>query len=323
MSNYYNQSKVAITGACGFLASYVMEELQERGAELRLIGRRPNPGNLVVDAEYVQADLLDRHACENALKGCDSVFHLAAVGWGFHENLKRQPQLLTDNVILNTTVLDTAYRTGVKDYLFTSSSAVYPSYLQDLDEEAPWDQPPHEGESCFGWAKRLGEIQAQAYYEHNGMSIAIVRPSNPYGPRDNFDSDKSHVVPALIRRAISQEGPFVVWGTGKVVRSFVHARDVAKGMLLALEKYAICAPVNLASNETITVADLVKIVLELSGRSEVEISFDTSKSDGHPRKVPKVDRAAEKLGLTDYVPLRTGLKETIEWYVEQKRLNNI
>jgi GDP-L-fucose synthase len=317
MADFYKGKKVAVTGGNGFIASHVIEALIERGANVRAVGLRPKPDNFPFKVEYVQANLLQRNECERAFKGVDFVFHLAAIGWGFHENLKRQPQLITDNVLLNTTVLDVAYKLGVERYLYTSSSAVYPGHLQDLDEEANWDNPPHAGELYFGWAKRMGEIQAKAYYDHYGMPIAIVRPANPYGPRDNFDPQKSHVIPALIRRAVARENPFQVWGTGKAVRSFVHVRDVAQGMLLALEKAAVCEPINLASNETTTVADLVSLILELSGHTEAELVFDTSKPDGHPRKVPSVRRAAEKLGLSDYIPLRVGLKETIEWYLRE------
>ncbi len=317
MADFYERKKVAVTGSTGFIASHVIEALIHRGAEVRAVGLRPKPDNFHFDVEYVQANLLQRDECERALKGIDFVFHLAAIGWGFHENLKRQPQLITDNVLLNTTVLDVAYNQGVERYLYTSSSAVYPGYLQDLDEEADWDKPPHTGELYFGWAKRMGEIQARAYYQYYGMPIAIVRPANPYGPRDNFDPQKSHVIPALIRRAVARENPFNVWGTGKAVRSFVHACDVAKGMLLALEKAAVCEPINLASNETTTITDLVRLVLELSSHTEAELVFDTSKPDGHPRKVPSVRRAAETLGLSEYITLRVGLKETIEWYLRE------
>jgi len=316
--DFYAGKKVLVTGGTGFLASYVIEALIARGAVVRTVAARARPETYPFDVEYVQADLLQRGACDKALRGIDLIFHLAAIGWGLHENMKRQPQLLTENLLLNTTVLDAAYSAGVQRYLYTSSSAVYPGYLQDLDEEAPWDRPPHDSELAFGWAKRMGEIQATAYYRHYGMPIAIVRPANAYGPRDDFDSDKSHVIPALIRRAVARETPFVVWGTGRVVRSFVHARDVASGMLLALERYAVGEPINLASNETTTIAALVELVLELSGYANAELQFDTSKPDGHPRKVPSVRRAAEKLGLVHYIPLREGLKETIDWYLARR-----
>ncbi len=310
----YSGRRVAVTGGAGFLASHLTDALVRQGARVRALGRGPRPESWQLDAEWVQADLMDRRACEQALAGTEDVFHLAAVGWGFHENLKRQPQLLTDNLLLNTTVLDSAHRVGVGRYLYTSSAAVYPGHLQDLDEDAPWDAPPHESEHGFGWAKRMGEIQATEYFRHYHLPIAIVRPANPYGPGDNFDPERSHVIPALIRRAVAGENPLTVWGTGRSVRSFIHVRDVVRGMLLALERHAVCEPINLASSETTTIADLVRLVLELAGARHTELRFDTSKPDGHPRRVPRVRRAAEALGLTTFVPLRDGLAETIDWH---------
>ncbi|MBI4445922.1 MAG: NAD-dependent epimerase/dehydratase family protein [Acidobacteria bacterium] len=319
MSLYKNR-RVLVTGGLGFLASHLIEALGLQGAIVRAVDVRTEPENLPQGVEYLCADLRQPAACQQALRGVDYVFHLAAVGWGLHENMKRQPQLLSDNLLLNTTLLDAAYRAGVRRYLYTSSSAVYPAYLQDLEEDSPWDQPPHDSELAFGWAKRVGEIQARVYYRHYGMPIAIVRPANPYGPGDNFDPKKSHVIPALIRRAMEREHPFTVWGTGSPVRSFIHARDAARGMLLALEKYAVCEPVNLASSETTTIAELVKLVVELAGYGDAQLQFDSTKPDGHPRKVPSVRRAAEKLGLVEYIPLREGLKETIAWYAERHQV---
>lgn len=319
--DFYTGRKVVVTGGAGFLASHLIDALTARGAVVRAVDARSRPRHLPPEVEYVQADLLQPSVCEEALRGAEFAFHLAAIGWGFHENVKRQPELLTGNLLLNTTLLDTAHRVGVQRYLYTSSSAVYPAYLEELCEDAPWDQPPHESEQAFGWAKRMGEIQAKVYYQEYGMPIAIVRPANPYGPRDNFDPDKSHVIPALIHRAVARETPFVVWGSGRAVRSFVHARDVALGMLLALERYAVADPVNLASRETTTIADLVKLVLELTGFSGALLEFDTSKPDGHPRKVPSALRAEEKLGLRQYTSLRDGLKETIDWYVVESRVS--
>ena len=319
-TDFYLGRQAVVTGGAGFLASYVIEALTERGASVRAIGRRPTRPDLPAaeTIEYVRADLTNRGEAEEALRGADLVFHLAAVGWGFHENLKRQPELLTQNLILNSAVIDAARACGVERYLYTSSSAVYPAHLQELDEDAPWDRDPHEGEAGFGWAKRMGEIQARSYLEHYGLPVAIVRPSNPYGPRDEFDPDRSHVIPALIRRAAASEDPFVVWGTGTPVRSFVHARDVARGMLAALEHRADGTPINLASPEAVQVADLVDEILALCGHTRASIVFDRSRPDGAPRKIPSVQRQAELLGLVDPIPLATGLKETVEWYVSRK-----
>lgn len=317
MASLYVGRRVVITGGRGFLASHLAEALVREGAEVVLVGRGGSPGDLPLDMQYVQADLRNREACLAALRGASFVFHLAAVGWGFHENLNRQPELLTENLLLNTTVLDSAYREGVERFLFTSSSAVYPGSLELLKEDATWDMPPHSGEEGFGWAKRMGEIQARTYCSRHGFPVAIVRPTNPYGPRDNFQPDKSHVIPALIRRAVGGETPFDVWGSGRAIRSFIHVRDVVRGMMLAMEMASDGTPINLGSPESIAVSDLVHLVLKACGREDAAIRFDPTKPDGHPRKVPDMSRAKDRLGLDAFIPLEQGLRETVAWYLAQ------
>jgi nucleoside-diphosphate-sugar epimerase len=190
---------------------------------------------------------------------------------------------------------------------------VYPADAEELDEMRDWDAPPHRSEASFGWAKRVGEIQARSYFEHYGFPVAIVRPTNPYGPHDNFDPERSHVIPALIVRAIAGEKPFKVWGSGRAVRSFIYAKDATRGMLLALMNAADCEPVNLGSPEAVSIADVVRLVLRLAGRDDSEVEFDTSKPDGHPRKVPRIERL-RSIGVDHFTSLEDGLRETIDWY---------
>lgn len=312
----YRGRRVLVTGGGGFLGSYVVRELVKEGATVRIASRNPRP----VDErgiEVLAADLRLPEGSQAAVEGVEFVFHLAAVGWGLGENARRQPELLTQNLLMNTVLLDAAYRAGVERYLLTSSSSVYPGHLSMLDEDAPWDSPPHSSEEGFGWAKRMAEIQARMYATGYGMKIAVVRPTNPYGPGDNFDPTSSHVIPALIHKVLVGGNPVIVWGSGKAVRSFVHARDVARGMLLALERYAVCDPVNLASEETASVGDLVRLIVELSGRRDARIEYDSSKPEGHPCKIPPVKKAEKKFGFRAECRLREGLEETILWYRER------
>jgi GDP-L-fucose synthase len=211
-------------------------------------------------------------------------------------------------------MLDAAHKEGVERYLLTSSSAVYDGGSSVLDDTTPWRSDPHPSEFGFGWAKRMAELQARAYAGYYSMKIAIVRPSNPYGPRDNFSRERSHVIPSLIRRALAREYPFTVWGTGNAVRSFVYARDVAEAMLLALEHYAVGDPLNVASGERTSIADLTRLILELCGFEAAAIEFDPTKPEGHPGKSPTVSKAQEKIGFTARTGLRAGLTDTIHWY---------
>jgi len=317
LSDLFRGRRVLVTGGNGFLGSYVVEQLLAAEATVRTACRSMHP-EAPPGVEVMSGDLRDRSFCTRAMNGVELVLHLAAFGWGLGENVSLQPKLLTENLLINTNVLDSAYEAGVDRYLYTSSSAVYTAGEELLDDDAPLSGEPHPAEACFGWAKRTGEIQARAYSEQYGMKIAIVRPTNPYGPRDTFDLRRSHVLPALIIRAEARENPFVVWGTGSAIRSFVHARDVARGMLLALERYAVCDPVNLAAAETTSIAALARLVLEKTGFEDAEFVFDVSRPEGPLKKLPAVRKAREKLGFEAETPLDVGVAETVNWYREER-----
>lgn len=307
-----------MTGGTGFLGSHLVEALVRRGAVVRVATHRR--GDVPSGVDVIQADLADPSQCRSAARGMDCVFHLAAVGGGLHANLKAPHEIFTTNVLLNTNMLDAASREGVERYLLTSSSAVYDGDAGVLDDTQPWRADPHPSEFGFGWAKRVAEIQARTYADACGMKIAIVRPSNPYGPGDALDPERSHVIPALVRRVESGERPVRVWGTGKAVRSFIYAGDVADAMLLALERYAVCDPVNVASGEQTSIADLARLILDLCGLEKTALEFDATKPDGHPGKFPTIAKARERVGFAAQTSLREGLVKTILWVREIQKI---
>lgn len=302
-----------MTGGLGFLGRHVVQALLNSGATVRVVTHRTE-SPIHPQLEILHGDLSIIEDCSRAAASMDCVFHLAAFGWGLGENVKRQSQLFTDNVLMNTCMLDAANRAGVERYLYTSSSSVYAGTLSTLDDELPWSGDPHPSEFSLGWAKRTGELQSRIYASNGTMKIAIVRPSNPYGPGDDFHPTRAHVIPSLIIRAFEKRNPFVVWGTGRVERSFIHAGDAACAMLLALEKHAVCDPINIASPEITTIGDIAKMILELSGHKDADLVFDASKPEGHPGKYPTVKKAKEKLGFEAGIRIREGLEETISWY---------
>jgi GDP-L-fucose synthase len=313
VNSFYRNKRVLVTGGLGFLGSHVVSHLLESGASVRVVTHRqdyPAERNF----EIVQGDLTRLDDCRRAAKSMECVFHLAAFGWGLGENVKLQSQLFTMNVLMNTAMLEGASQAGAERYLYTSSSAVYSGSMNILDDEQPWTGEPHGTEASFGWAKRAGELQSRIYSENNQIKVAVVRPSNPYGPRDNFHPAKAHVIPSLIVRALEKQNPFVVWGTGQVKRSFIHAHDAARAMLLALEKYAVCDPLNIASPEVTRIADVARLVVDQCGHRNAELVFDASKPEGHPEKYPSVSKAENKIGFRACIGLREGLRDTIEWY---------
>lgn len=308
-----------MTGGAGFLGSHVVDALVCRGAVVRVTTRR-RAVDFPSGVDVIQADLTDPQQCRTAARGADCVFHLAAAGGGLHANMKAQHEMFTANVLINTNMLEASHREGVGRYLLTSSSAVYDGDVGVLDDGEPWRSDPHPSEFGFGWAKRVAEIQARTYADACGMRIAIVRPSNPYGPRDNFDPEQSHVIPALIRRVQAGERPLSVWGTGKAVRSFIYVGDVADAMLLALEHDAVCDPVNIASGEQTSIADLARLILALCGVDPSMIEFDATKPEGHPGKFPKITKARDRISFVAQTSLRDGLEKTIRWLRETQRV---
>jgi GDP-L-fucose synthase len=316
-TGFYTGRRVLVTGGLGFLGTHVTQHLLNEGARVRVTTHRDNvpdrPG-----IEIVRADLTNAADCRAAADSMNCVFHLAAFGFGLGANLEVASQLFTQNVLMNTSMLEAARQTGVERYLYTSSSSVYPGDLTVLDDEAVWTGDPHPSEFSFGWAKRLGEIQARIYSQNHGMKIAIVRPANPYGPHDDFHPTRAHVVPSLIVRAFQRQKPFVVWGTGNVERSFIHADDVARAMLVALERYAVCDPINIAAPDTSKIRDIARMILDLSGYKDAALVFDASKPEGHHRKYPTVKKAEDKIGFRAQISLRDGLADTVAWYCSRQ-----
>lgn len=230
------------------------------GAKVRAISRGNKRNKLPDSVEAIEGDLTQLDTCRNAAKGMDYVFHLAAAGGGLVYNMNHPASTLAPNLLINTNMLEAARLENVDRYLFTSSSSVYPPDLDILVEERAWDGNPHGSDSFFAWSKRMGELQAQAYKKEYDMSIALVRLGNPCGPRDNFDIETSHVIPALINKAMHNVNPLVVLGTGEAIRSFVHVRDVVGAMTQVLEVYCDCDPVNIASGP-VKIKELVNIIL--------------------------------------------------------------
>ena len=309
----YSGKKVLVTGGTGFIGSNLVEHLVKLGAKVRVISRGTKRNKLPESGvETIEGDLTQLDTCRNAAKGMDYVFHLAAAGGGLIYNMNHPAGTLTPNLLINTYMLEAARLENVDRYLFTSSSSVYPPDLDKLVEEKAWDGNPHGSDSFFAWSKRMGELQAQAYAEEYDMSIALVRLGNPYGPRDNFDLETSHVIPALINKAMHKVNPLVVLGTGEAIRSFVHVRDVVSAMTQVLEVYSDCDPVNIASG-SVKIKELVKIILELTNYKG-KLEFDTSKPEGHPLKVMDTKKLEDKVGYKPKINLYEGIKDTIDWY---------
>lgn len=318
----FEEKKVLVTGGAGFIGSHLVDALLQRNADVRVVddlsrGKISNLSHCKGKIEFVKGDLTDPKTAEIAVTGVDVCFHLAAVVGGV-DFMNSHPSEIFENVKINTSVIEACRKKDVDRLLYTSSACTYPVGLQTAGEQPPLKEEDvfkhgAQADSDYGWTKLLGEIQCQAYHRSYGMKIAIIRPFNPYGPRESFDPKDSHVIPSLIRRAVNRENPFVVWGDGTQARAFEYVGDVAEGMILAVNKKVDADPVNLGSSNPVTIRELAELVLELT-EYDISIKFDTSKPQGVKSRKADMSKAYNVLRWKPRTPFKIGLSRTINWY---------
>lgn len=317
---FWDGKKVLVTGGAGFIGSHVVEELLRRGSGVRVTvaddlrnGSLDNLSN-AREARLETRDLFDHDACLAVCRGQEIILNLAARVGGVGYNAGHPGTMFRDNVRLSMNVLEAARIAGAERFLAVSSACVYTRHCSIPTPESEgfrdWPEDSNEG---YGWAKRMAEFQAMAYHKEFGMKVAIARPYNCYGPRDHFDPESSHVIPALIRRILEGEDPIRVWGDGSQTRAFLYVEDLARGLLDAAELYAECDPVNLGNTEEVSIAQLIGRTLEACG-SKAGVRFDPSRPVGQPRRNCDGEKAAAKLGFKPLVSLEEGLRRTVAWY---------
>lgn len=319
--NFWKNKKVLITGGAGFIGSHVVEKLVTKGAKVTVLdnlenGTIKNLENVIKKIRFIQGDCRVEQDAKNACRDKDVVMNLAARVGGIEYNRTHQATMMRDNLLIATVMLEAARQSQVKRFLVVSSACVYPRNcsIPTPESEGFLDEPePTNG--GYGWAKRMAEKLGQYYAEEFGMEIGIVRPYNCYGPRDHFDPEKSHVIPALIKRIFDGENPIQVWGSGKQTRAFLYVEDLADGMILAIEKHPKPDPINLGTDEEISVKELINKILDIS-ELRIPLHFDTSKPDGSIRRNSDNKKAIEKIGFYPKMRLYEGLVKTVAWYRE-------
>jgi GDP-L-fucose synthase len=306
--------RVLVAGGTGLIGRPLVELLVGQGASVRVVSL-DEPSQAHPETEFQRLDLASLDNCMKACEGMDYVFNLVGVKGSPAVAAAKPASFLVPMLLTNTGMMEAARRCGARRYLYTSSIGVY---AQDevLREDDVWKTSPSSNDRFAGWAKRIGELQAEAYrIEHGWDRASIVRPANVYGPFDDFDSDRAMVVPSLIRRAAAGEDPFRVWGDGSPVRDFIHAADVARGMLLVMEK-GVREPVNLGSGKGVSIRELVDIVLSGLERRP-KVVWDSSKPSGDPKRLMDVSRA-RALGFECEMSLEQGVRQTLQWYRENR-----
>jgi GDP-L-fucose synthase len=267
-------------------------------------------------------DLRKWRNCVKAVEDIDIVIHLAAKVGGIGFNRQYPATLFYDNAIMGIQLMEAARREGIQTFVALGTVCAYPKITPvPFREEDLWNGYPDETNAPYGIAKKVILVQAQAYRVQYDFNAIFLLPVNLYGPRDTFDPNRSHVIPALIKKMVDAKlagrNEVVVWGTGKASREFLFVKDAAEGILLATEKYDKPNPVNLGSGNEITIKELVKLLAKLTGYNG-KIVWDTSKPDGQPRRSLETSKAKEEFGFEAKTDLEEGLRETIEWYLSAK-----
>lgn len=319
MNNFWKNKKVLVTGGAGFIGSHVVDKLVERNAKVTVLDNLQNSdikniSHLKGRLNFIEGDCTNSKDSYNACKNQEIVMNLAARVGGIEYNRTHQATMLYDNLAIATVMTEAAKKAGVERFLVVSSACVYPhSCSVPTPESEGFLGEPEETNGGYGWAKRMAEKLGMYYSEQFHMKVGIVRPYNCYGPRDHFDPKISHVIPALIKRVFDDGNTLTVWGTGRQTRAFLYVEDLAEGMILAIEKYPAPDPVNLGTDEEVTISDLIKKIINISGTKNT-IFFDTSKPNGSPRRNSDNKKAKEKIGFVAKTGLDEGLKKTIKWY---------
>ena len=308
----YQGKKVLVAGGTGMIGSELVKALLEQGARVR-IASLDDPSLAPPQTEFVRKDLTLLANCLDVCAGMDYVFNLTGVKGSPAVSTKKPASYLVPTLLMATSLMEAARRSGVERYLFTSSVGVY-APAEIFYEDDVWKTFPSPNDRFPGWAKRMGELLGEAYkIEYGWDKTVVVRPANVYGALDNFEGQNATVIPSLIRRAVNlkEDEPLVVWGDGSPLRDFIHARDVASGMMLALEKLPP-TPINLGSGTGVTIRQLVETIAQTIGR-DLKIVWDTSKPAGDRKRVMDISRA-RAIGFAPQVSLEQGLRETIAWY---------
>jgi GDP-L-fucose synthase len=308
---FWDDKRVCVTGGAGFLGSFVVEELQSRGAKDVFVVRR---------ADY---DLVEREDIVRLLEDArpDVVIHLAAVVGGIGANRANPGRFYYDNMMMGVQLIEESRLAGVSKFVALGTICAYPKFAPiPFREEDLWNGYPEETNAPYGLAKKMMLVQCQSYRQQYGFDGIFLLPVNLYGPRDNFDLESGHVIPAMIRKMMTARdtgSTVTLWGDGTPTREFLYVADCARAIVMAAERYDGSEPVNIGAGWEISIKDLAELIAKHVGY-EGEIIWDTSKPNGQPRRKLDVSRAKEYFGFESTVPFDAGIEKTVAWWEANK-----
>jgi GDP-L-fucose synthase len=312
VKSFFKSKNCLVTGGTGMIGREIARTLVEAGANVRVISLDQLKIHPKVD--HVYGDLTDFEFCKEQTKDMDCVFHVAGIKGSVKVTIEKPASFFVPLLMFNTNVLEASRINNVQKLVYTSSIGAYSSNeifveSEDEDQGPPMDMFP-------GWAKRMAEMQIKAYQIQYGLDeYSIVRPCNVYGPGDNFDPENAMVIPSLMSRIRSGENPMMIWGDGSAIRDFAFSRDVAIGTIQALFYGSKGRYLNLGSGKAVTIKQLVET---LSNFLDFKYEFDITKSSGWPKRLMDISLAKEMIRYNPSTSLEEGLKETWEWFLENK-----
>jgi GDP-L-fucose synthase len=324
-TDFWRNRRVIVTGGAGFLGSFIVEKLKQRGAAEIIVPRVEQYDLVDINAvRRLYDDVMgpDNFQPSNLQPSNLIIIHLAALAGGIGANRARPADFFYINLMMGVQLMHEAWKRGVEKFIALGTICAYPKFTPMPFQEANlWEGYPEETNAPYGLAKKMLLVQSQAYREQYGFNSIYLMPVNLYGPRDNFNLETSHVIPALIRKCIEaqerREHQVTLWGDGSPTREFLYVEDCAEGILLAAERYNSSEPVNLGSGQEISIRDLAGKIARMTG-FEGELVWDTSKPNGQPRRALDVSRAERSFGFRAQMPFDEGLRRTIEWYQKTK-----
>ena len=309
--SFWSDKRVVVTGGAGFLGRFVVQKLREQNSRHVFVPR---------SAEY---DLCEKEDVDRLFDAArpQVIIHLAAVVGGIGANRMHPGRFFYDNAMMGLQMIEGARRHGLEKFVCLGTVCSYPKFTPvPFQEENIWNGYPEETNAPYGLAKKMLLVQLEAYRQEYGLQGIYLIPVNLYGPRDNFDLETGHVIPALIRKCVEAKRAgapqLVVWGTGQATREFLYVEDAAEAIVLAAEKYEQAGPMNLGSGQEVSIRDLVEMIQAMTGYAG-EVIWDQTQPDGQPRRSLDTSKASDFLGWRARVPLREGLRRTIEWYVQK------
>jgi GDP-L-fucose synthase len=312
---FYKDKKVVVTGGSGFVGTNFILELLERGANVTT-HTHVRPMKIQDDRINIveNIDLFKPEDCMKLLDGADYVINCG--GSITHPgSVRTNVQVLVQNIHSTANILEASVKCNLKGYLDINSSTGYPDRRYAITEDEFWDDEPHESYFGYGWMRRYREKLMEFVSKFSDLKIALTRGTAMFGPHDNFDLKTCHVVPALIKRVLSDENPFIAWGSPDVVRDFLYSKDVIDGALLVLEKGESMRPYNLGYGSTITIGNILDTILNVTGKSP-NIEWDNSKPTTIPFRKVSTERIENELGFKPKYTFEAGLRETVNWYLE-------